>query len=197
MSETSNDNGPQDDREVPRRTVASAIRAPRASKGDNEISRRTMVSAAGIGWLALGGGAVIGGLAVQRFMFPNVSQDPDPQVPVGELRQYADMTVGGVNQAYKKQGILLVRLENKIVALSSACTHLGCIVNWFDSERVFKCPCHGSGFSREGINIDGPAPRPLERFKILVADGTVVVDRSKKYRHEKGEWESPESYIST
>ncbi|MHC4441942.1 MAG: QcrA and Rieske domain-containing protein [Planctomycetota bacterium] len=160
-----------------------------------EVSRRKVMSAAGIGWLALGGSAVVGGLALNRFMFPNVSDEPDPQVRVGDLPQYADMAVGKVDQAYKKQGILLVRLEGKMVALSSACTHLGCIVNWLDNERVFKCPCHGSGFTDQGINIDGPAPRPLVRFKIFNQDGTLVVDRSKKYHYEKGQWSDSDSFI--
>jgi len=162
---------------------------------ESEISRRSIISAAGVGWLALGGSAVVGGLALQRFMMPNVLQESDPRVEVGRISDYAEMASGSVNQAYKKYGMYIARLQERLVALSSACTHLGCITNWLQSEGVFKCPCHGSGFTHAGINIDGPAPRPLERFWIFVEDGTIIVDRSKRYRQEKGGWANPDSYI--
>jgi len=92
--------------------------------------------------------------------------------------------------------VWLVREEEGIYALSTTCTHLGCTPNWLESEQKFKCPCHGSGFYKTGINFEGPAPRPLERYTIrLGEDGQIVVDRSKKYQQEKGEWSSPESYL--
>jgi cytochrome b6-f complex iron-sulfur subunit len=48
-----------------------------------------------------------------------------------------------------------------------------------------------------GINFEGPTPRPLERFAINIdPDGFVVVDQSKVYRSELGEWDNPESFIA-
>ena len=53
-------------------------------------------------------------------------------------------------------------------------------------ERKFKCPCHGSGFRFSGIHFEGPAPRPLERFMIYLADdGQIVVDKTKSFKYEK------------
>ncbi|UCD27727.1 MAG: Rieske 2Fe-2S domain-containing protein [Planctomycetota bacterium] len=161
-----------------------------------EISRRSLLSSAGAGWLALGGSAVVGVLATQRFMFPNVLEESNPKVCIGELSKYMEIPIGGVNQDFKKQGILIVRLVDRIAALSTSCTHLGCIINWQESEKVFKCPCHGSGFTHQGINIDGPASRPLERYKILIDEGMVVVDRSRKYQYQKGDWDNPESFVN-
>ncbi|MBI4737874.1 MAG: Rieske 2Fe-2S domain-containing protein, partial [candidate division NC10 bacterium] len=64
--------------------------------------------------------------------------------------------------------------------------------NWFQAEDKFKCPCHGSGFKRSGINFEGPAPRPLERVQISLSDdGQLVVDKSLKFRYELGEWDKP------
>ncbi|MCR4336473.1 MAG: Rieske 2Fe-2S domain-containing protein, partial [Candidatus Omnitrophica bacterium] len=75
-------------------------------------------------------------------------------------------------------------------------THLGCTPNLQGNEGKFKCPCHGSGFYKTGINFEGPAPRPLERFKIfLTDDGEIVVDKTAKFQQEKGEWSDPESFI--
>jgi cytochrome b6-f complex iron-sulfur subunit len=65
------------------------------------------------------------------------------------------------------------------------------------NEGKYKCPCHGSGFYKNGINFEGPAPRPLERFKIYLGDdGEIVVDKTKKYQQEKGEWSDTESFVA-
>ena len=46
------------------------------------------------------------------------------------------------------------------------------------------------------VDLEGPAPRPLERYKIVLADdGQIIVDKSKKFQQEKGEWENPESLL--
>jgi len=76
------------------------------------------------------------------------------------------------------------------------CTHLGCTPNWLNAENKFKCPCHGSGFRRTGINFEGPAPRPLERVKIVLADdGQLVIDKSVLFRSEKGDWTKPAAFL--
>jgi cytochrome b6-f complex iron-sulfur subunit len=47
-----------------------------------------------------------------------------------------------------------------------------------------------------GIHFEGPAPRPLERFKISLADdGQIIVDKTQKYQQEKGQWNDPESFL--
>jgi hypothetical protein len=60
--------------------------------------------------------------------------------------------------------------------LIAVCTHLGCSPNWLPAENKFKCPCHGSGFYMSGVNFEGPAPRPLERARIVLADdGQILI----------------------
>ena len=49
---------------------------------------------------------------------------------------------------------------------------------------------------KTGINVEGPAPRPLERYKVTMAeDGQLLIDKNVKFQEEKGEWENPDSYI--
>jgi len=63
-------------------------------------------------------------------------------------------------------------------------------------ENKFKCPCHGSGFRKDGTNFEGPAPRPLERIKIARADdGQLLIDKSVVFRKELGEWQKPGAYL--
>jgi arsenite oxidase small subunit len=39
--------------------------------------------------------------------------------------------------------------DSDIVAFSTQCTHMGCIVNYDTDSRNFKCPCHFSMFDGE------------------------------------------------
>lgn len=172
------------------------LEAAKEIKSEPKVSRRAAVGAAGLGWVAFASAAAAGGGALQRFMFPNALEEPDPKVRLGDVAKFAEMAVGAVNEDYKPLGIWIVRLEGEIAALSTTCTHLGCIPNWQEGERKFKCPCHGSGFMQDGINFEGPAPRPLERFQVSVEEGVVVVNRAKKFQQEKGEWTNPDSFIT-
>jgi cytochrome b6-f complex iron-sulfur subunit len=172
------------------------LEAAKAEKSAPRVSRRAVITAAGVGWVAFGATAAVGGAVLQRFMMPNVLEEPDPRVRVGPITQFAEMPLGTVNEDFKPRGIWLVRVDGAVAALSTTCTHLGCIPNWLPNDRKFKCPCHGSGFQQTGINFEGPAPRPLERFKVSVEDGILVVDRSKKFQQEKGEWANPDSFVT-
>ena len=127
------------------------------------------------------------------FLFPNVLSEPPSKFKAGLPDTYEDSKVV---DRYKDQNAWIVRYNGLIYALSTTCTHLGCTPNWLERESKFKCPCHGSGFYITGINFEGPAPRPLERWGISVGDdGQVVVDKSKKFQFERGEWTNPESFI--
>jgi nitrite reductase/ring-hydroxylating ferredoxin subunit len=50
-----------------------------------------------------------------------------------------------------------------LTVMSAACSHLGCIVGWNDTERSWDCPCHGSRFDAQGQVIAGPAAASLKR----------------------------------
>ncbi len=84
-----------------------------------------------------------------------------------------------------------------VTTLWQRCPHLGCTPNWLEGEQKFKCPCHGSGFYKDGVNFEGPAPRPLERYAIRVADdGQLEVDKSQTFNEEKGQWSDSASYVT-
>ncbi len=71
----------------------------------------------------------------------------------------------------------LVRLQDGgLLALYRKCTHLGCAVPWDQAEGKFICPCHASAFESDGQVINPPAPRPMDRFPVTVADGVIMVD---------------------
>ncbi|OGX06144.1 MAG: Rieske (2Fe-2S) protein [Omnitrophica WOR_2 bacterium GWA2_47_8] len=158
------------------------------------MDRRTFIKWMTLGWAAFA--AVLGGYGamMMRFMFPNVLFEPKQSFRAGYPDEYP---IGEVSERFKdKHAVWIVRDSEKIYALSTVCTHLGCTPNWLGNEGKFKCPCHGSGFYKTGINFEGPAPRPLERFKISLGDdGQIVIDKTKKFQQEKGEWNDPDSYL--
>jgi cytochrome b6-f complex iron-sulfur subunit len=150
-------------------------------------------------WAAVAGIGGIWTLGVARFMFPNVLVEPPSKFKVGPLSDYPLNTVS--NKWKDQFGIWVVHTDqyegrNMIFALASVCTHLGCTPNWLDGEQKFKCPCHGSGFYMTGINFEGPAPRPLERMGLRIAeDGMLEVNKSVKFQEEMGQWTDTTSYV--
>jgi menaquinol-cytochrome c reductase iron-sulfur subunit len=57
--------------------------------------------------------------------------------------------------------------------LSNVCTHLGCRVRWVDDQEQFFCPCHNAIFDERGAVVQGPPPRPLDRFEYMIEDGNL------------------------
>jgi cytochrome b6-f complex iron-sulfur subunit len=151
-----------------------------------------------IGCAALLGTGGLWGVATVRMMFNNMPVEAARRFKVGFP---ADYPVGYVETKYKEtHGVWLVNClyqgRQEIVALSTACTHLGCITTWQESRREFKCPCHGSGFRQNGINFEGPAPRPLPRYAIRIAeDGQLEVDRGRTFQQQLGQWDDSDSYV--
>jgi len=166
----------------------------------SQVSRRGFLSWLTVGWVAFGGAMATLGGAFQRFLFPNVLREPPQQFKAGFPADFVD---GAVDERFKSShGVWIVRGldqvtgQTGIFAISTICTHLGCTPSWLDSESKFKCPCHGSGFYKTGMNFEGPAPRPLERYKVALAeDGQILIDKTRKFQYEKGQWNDPESFL--
>jgi cytochrome b6-f complex iron-sulfur subunit len=163
-----------------------------------ETRRDFYGSSLAAGFWLLGGVSALWTLLSVKFLFPNVLREPPSKFKVGFPDAFP---AGQVQEKYKAQfGIWVVNTEYngqpQIVALKSVCTHLGCTPNWLEAEQKFKCPCHGSGFYKDGINFEGPAPRPLERYAIRLADdGQIEVDKSRTFQEEMGAWTDPSSFI--
>lgn len=151
-----------------------------------------------IAWSTFTAALVAFSAMLGRFFFPNVLAEPPSTIKVGPSSQFEP---GEVNERWKAEwGFWIVRSvyngQDMLYALSTVCTHLGCPPNWLAGEQKFKCPCHGSGFYVSGVNFEGPAPRPLERFKVSIGDdGQIVVDKSQKYQEELGQWNDPDSFL--
>jgi cytochrome b6-f complex iron-sulfur subunit len=189
---------------VPPMPVKPAYAKPGAAKTskDARAERRAFLfgmSALAVGFAASAVTYTLWTLGSIRFMFPNILREPPSRFSVGTPDKFPP---GQVDERFKAQfGVWIVNTEyegqQEIFALKSVCTHLGCTPNWLEAEQKFKCPCHGSGFYKDGINFEGPAPRPLERYAIgRASDGSIEVDKSRTFQQEMGAWDDPASYIS-
>jgi cytochrome b6-f complex iron-sulfur subunit len=128
------------------------------------------------------------------MMFPRILYEPPSAFKAGLPEEYL---VGEVSEKYKDDyRVWIIREAEGFYALSAICTHLGCTPRWLEVDNKFKCPCHGSGYRRSGVNFEGPAPRPLERLKISLSDdGQILIDRNIKFRFENGDWIKPDAYL--
>lgn len=187
---------------LPGKAPAVAAKAPVA-----EVERRSAVGAiiafllspVVIAWSSFTAAFGAFGLGVARFMMPNVLVEPPTTFKIGPPNDYAPGTVSTKWQAQFNIWVVNGEVDGAqmIYALSTVCTHLGCTPNWLEGEQKFKCPCHGSGFYKNGVNFEGPAPRPLERVGIRLAeDGMLEVDKSVKFQKELGQWSNPACYVS-
>ena len=125
-------------------------------------------------------------IATVKFFFPRVLFESPARFTVGKPEDYI---LGKVDSSYKdRHRICIVRKEDgSFYCLSMSCTHLGCTSNWKPSEGIFHCACHGSKFDKIGMNFAGPAPRPLDRFKIaLTPEGELMVNKSIIYKGLSG-----------
>ncbi len=179
--------------------TATAAKATTRDPDDTSplLTRRAWI---GLAWGAFSAASAAALAATGRFMFPNVLNEPPQQFKAGFPNEYGM----GVDERWKEKfGVWLVRVPEDIVAhasgfyaLISTCTHLGCTPNYLSAENKFKCPCHGSGFRTTGINFEGPAPRPLERARVVLSDdGQILVDKSRHFQYELGQWADPEAFL--
>jgi cytochrome b6-f complex iron-sulfur subunit len=180
--------------------AAPAAKAATARDPDDTSPLLTRRAWIGLAWGAFTAASAAALAATGRFMFPNVLNEPPQQFKAGYPGEYGM----GVDERWKEKfGVWIVRTPDDIVARASGfyallvtCTHLGCTPNYLAAEAKFKCPCHGSGFRTTGINFEGPAPRPLERARIVLADdGQILVDKARKFQQELGQWTDPEAFL--
>ena len=148
------------------------------SKKDAVKTRRRFVG------IFTGGFLLTNFLMFLRFFFPRTIFEPKRIFSVGAP---SDFGIGVDTKFQKSQRIWVVRSTDRLFVIYARCTHLGCTPDWKESESKYKCPCHGSGYDPEGINYEGPAPRPMDRAKVeLNAEGQIVVDTSILFKEEKG-----------
>jgi len=152
----------------------------------NELSRREFVTIA-IGTLGTVMVVTIGLPAVGYLLGPGLKADTtDAWIPVGKVEDFPPdqptlvsftrTKINGWEKTVNSYGVFVVKPSNAdIYAMSNVCTHLSCRVNWKDDAKDFLCPCHDGHFDIEGEVLEGPPPRPMDRYETKIEDGTLYV----------------------
>ena len=144
-----------------------------SNKDKEGISRRNFLGLASLWAVVLSSLTVLAGLF--RMSKADVYYEESKKFKIGKPR---DFPVGTVKKLDDRRVFIFSDNEG-LHAVSSVCTHLGCIVN--AAEEGFQCPCHGSRFNKQGKVIAGPAPRNLPWFEISRhVDGNLVVNADRE-----------------
>jgi cytochrome b6-f complex iron-sulfur subunit len=154
--------------------------APEPPRGKPEVSRRSFLNEITLGALGIAG---LGGTTLTyQYFSPNVLFEPPMTFRAGNPDLYPINSVTFLQD----QLVYIVRTSAGFYAVSAVCTHLGCITQWKPDANLIACPCHGSKFHRDGVKIEGPAPRPLPHFAIsLTADGDLLVNKLETIKADK------------
>ena len=186
---------------TPTASVAKGIPAPVAARQHpttvdtvpeppiNKMRRRII-------WASIIGVAGTITAGVLRFFLPRTIFEPSSIFRVGFPGDYGVGVDTKYQQLYR---VWVVKTSDRLFVINAVCTHLGCTPDWKASENKFKCPCHGSGYDSEGINFEGPAPRPMDRAHVeLDAEGQIIVNKGRLYDWPKGgenKFEDPGAYL--
>jgi len=137
---------------------------------EGQMTRRSMLT-----WLTgfgLFGSAIITVFSNLLFIKPRATYGQPNRFSIGRPDTYPP----GSKVAMDQQRICIIRDGDKLAAISTTCTHLGCIVA--TSETGFACPCHGSRYDQDGNVTGGPAPKPLAWYQVnLAPNGEIMVDK--------------------
>lgn len=129
-----------------------------------------------LAWLSsmgLFGSAVLAAVSNLVFFKPRVTYSPSARFSIGKPEDFPS----GTRISRDVERVCVVREGNKLAAISTTCTHLGCIVGI--SDTGFSCPCHGSRYDQDGNVTGGPAPKPLPWFKVTLApNGEIEIDKN-------------------
>lgn len=155
-----------------------------ASSGEEAKSPERRQALTKIGAGIVGAALGVPALMSVRSLVPNALYEQPRRFKAGKLENFAEGPT-----FINDQRVFVFRETQIFYCLSAVCTHLGCTVQLVRSgttgvtteDYEFHCPCHGSKFSGDGTNTDGPAPKPLDYYKLELSpdDGQLIVDLSQ------------------
>ncbi|HVM91259.1 MAG TPA: Rieske (2Fe-2S) protein [Terriglobales bacterium] len=146
---------------------------PTADGAPEDVNRRRLLA-----WLSgvgLFGSAIVAVLSNLIFIKPRATYGQPNKFAIGKPEDFP----AGARISLDTRRVCIVREGDKVAAISTTCTHLGCIVSV--AETGFACPCHGSRYDQDGIVTGGPAPKALAWYQVALApNGDLVVDKDNE-----------------
>jgi cytochrome b6-f complex iron-sulfur subunit len=153
------------------------------------LNRRKLLSWFGLGWLAsLLPSSLIGcsdatntpSASSTTSSTPKAAPESVAAAPSGNFKAIG--TVAQLDKdgslVSKEKKISVIRDpkdKNKLLAVSTTCTHKGCAVAWKSDKKQYVCPCHDAKFAANGAVIAGPAKTPLPTYGAKIEKDQVLV----------------------
>ncbi len=147
---------------------------------EESLSRRGIVKIA-IGGVGLAYAAAVG-YPVFRYLNSPVEKSVETAAVKEVVLTDADKLPKGTAMIFKfgvRPALLIHHDDDTWVSMTAVCTHMGCTVAYDPTKAKIVCACHGGAYdARTGDNVEGPPPRPLQKFELTVAPGSVTVRRA-------------------
>ena len=168
---------------------SEAVPAAMVSPLDRDVSRRNFIRASFFGGLGL---TLLGSVGMLLdYLYPRNVKGFGGPVPAGNVADY----VKGADPVPNSEGqFWIANLDpaedrpggtggaDGMLALWRKCPHLGCTVPWratfsFEGDAGwYRCPCHGSKYTKAGVRVFGPAPRSMDTMAVEIdAAGNITV----------------------
>ena len=143
---------------------------PATEENGDAMTRRKILS-----WFSgfgLFGSLIITAFSNLIFIKPRATYGQPNRFSIGKPEDFPP----GARVSLDARRVCVVRDGDKMAAISTTCTHLGCIVSV--SETGFSCPCHGSRYDQDGNVTGGPAPKALPWVHVgLAPNGELEIDK--------------------
>jgi Rieske Fe-S protein len=140
------------------------------------VKRRSFLETVLGGWSLLLVGTVVGGI-VQYLLPRREGGAAHEMIPIGTVDELLRPGEARIIRLGKAPVMVERTATGQYKAFSARCTHLGCTIQFMDDKLSphFACNCHGSQFDMNGKNIAGPAPRPLDPYRITQRGSTLLI----------------------
>lgn len=143
---------------------------------EERIGRRSFLSRlAGVGGVAWMAAMAYGAMAYLNA--PPSNEKQVNEVDLGNPDRFKPNSITKIALG-TTPAFLIVDDDGEFDAVSAVCTHLGCIVHINAENNGFACPCHGGQYNIDGLNVGGPPPKPLEKFRVAVRKNSLWVVRA-------------------
>lgn len=122
-------------------------------------------------------------------------KDDNPMPKSLVIGKLSDYDKPGYYDKFADRKVLVARLSDRLVAMSSICTHKRCSLRLKDDDSTqLFCKCHKGVYDEQGIPRAGPPKMSLVRYALSVADdGTITVDTTRSFDEKK--WDDAAAYV--
>lgn len=127
--------------------------------------------------LGAGGAALLAAVAYPVAAYlkpPKLSGQSVSSVSLGAVEDFVPESAT-LFRFGDKPGLLMRYKDGSFRAFSATCTHLDCTVQYREDMGIIWCACHNGKYDLDGRNIEGPPPKPLDEFTVIVKGDEVHV----------------------